>query len=96
MKIPGRLTWGDITLKRGITSTMDAWEWRSEVELGNLDEARKNGSIFMLDRNLNQIAQWDFEAGWPSKISGPSLGSDSNEIGIEEITIVHERIERKN
>ncbi len=28
MKIPGRLKWGDITLKRGLTSNMDIWSWR--------------------------------------------------------------------
>ncbi|MBL8121023.1 MAG: phage tail protein, partial [Anaerolineae bacterium] len=33
-KIPGRLKWGDITLKRGITAEMDMWSWRAKVEKG--------------------------------------------------------------
>jgi hypothetical protein len=28
LKIPGRLKWENITLKRGITSSMDIWDWR--------------------------------------------------------------------
>jgi len=93
-KVPGRLKWTDITLKRGITPSMDVWKWRAEVEKGDMKAARKNGSIFMLDRDGQPLGQWDFTNGWPSKVTGPSLKSDSNEYGVEEITIVHEAIER--
>ena len=34
MKIPGRLKWENIVLKRGITSNMDIWAWRKLVEDG--------------------------------------------------------------
>lgn len=93
-KIPGRTKWSDITLKRGITSNMEFYDWRKMVEDGMVDEARSNGTITMLDQAGSPIAEWTFENGWPSKVSGPSLKSDSNEIGVEEITIVHEGIER--
>ncbi len=93
-KIPGRLKWGDITLKRGITSTMDIWDWRKQVEDGDIEGARHNGSIFMFDRSYATVAQWDFERGWPVKVSGPSLKSDSNEFGIEELTLTHEGLRR--
>lgn len=93
-KIPGRLKWGDITLKRGITANMDIWDWRKQVEDGDVANARRNGSIIMFDMELQEVARWNFEAGWPSKITGPAPKSDSNEVGIEELTIVHEYIER--
>lgn len=93
-KIPGRLKWGDITLKRGITAQMDIWQWRKKVEDGLVDTARTNGSIIMLDQELTPVAQWDFENAWPSKVSGPQVQSDSNNYGVEELTIVHEYIVR--
>lgn len=93
-KIPGRLKWGDITFKRGITASMDIWKWRRMVEEGKVDEARTNGSIIMLDQELTPVARWDFENAWPSKISGPQLQSDSTNYGVEELTIVHEYINR--
>ena len=93
-KIPGRLKWGDITLKRGITAQMDIWTWRKQVEDGLVDAARTNGSIIMLDQELTPVAQWDFENAWPSKVSGPQVQSDSNNYGVEELTIVHEYIVR--
>ena len=93
-KIPGRLKWGDVTLKRGITGSMDFWEWRKMVEDGKVTNARKNGSIIMYDQEGEEVARWNFERGWPSKISGPSVKTDSNEIVVEEMTIVHEYIKR--
>jgi phage tail-like protein len=94
LRIPGRLKWGDITLKRGITSNMDLWDWRQKVEDGKVKDARKNGSVVMFDRELKEAARWNFVNAWPSKISGPSPKADSNEIGVEELTLVHEHISR--
>ncbi len=96
LKIPGHQKWGDITLKRGITPNMQLWDWRRVVEQGQVDAARVNGSITMMDSQYNPVAVWEFVKAWPSKISGPSLKVDSNELGVEEITIVHEGIERKS
>ncbi|MBN1284762.1 MAG: phage tail protein [Anaerolineae bacterium] len=94
MKVPGRLTWTEVTLKRGITDNRDVWDWRKEVEDGSVASARANGSIMMYDQTGTLVAQWDFINGWPSKVSGPGISSENSEIAIEEITIVHEGITR--
>lgn len=94
MKVPGRLKWEDITLKRGITSNMDIWDWRKQVEDGNVNSARRDGSIVMFDHNLKPVARWNFERAWPVKCTGPQPKSDSNEISVEELTVTHEYIER--
>ncbi len=93
-KIPGRLKWTDITLKRGITDSKDVWIWRDQVIQGKIDDARKNVSIIMMNRKDDPVARWDMTNAWPSKVTGPGLKSDSNEIGIEEMVIVHEGIIR--
>lgn len=89
-KIPGRMKWQDVTLKRGITADVNLWNWRKLVEEGNMGSARANCSIIMLDRDYTEVARWDFLNAWPSKVTGPSVKSDSNEFGVEEMTIVHE------
>ena len=48
----------------------------------------------MNDQEGNPVAAWDFQKAWPSKLTGPAVKSDSNEIGIEELVIVHEYIVR--
>lgn len=93
-KIPGRLTWGDITLKRGITDNMDFWNWRNLVQTGQIASARTNGTITMYDQTGSPIASWTVTNAWPSKISGPDLGSEDNNIGMEEVVIVYESFER--
>jgi len=93
-KIPGRLKWENVTLKRGITDAMDIWDWRKLVEDGKMGDARTNCSIIMMDRNYEDVARWDFVNAWPSKVSGPSVKSDSNEFGVEEVTLIHEGMVR--
>lgn len=95
-KIPGRLKWQDISLKRGITSNMQIWSWRDDALKGDMKTARKNCTITMLDRNYTPVAVWHFMNAWPSKVAGPSLKADSNEFGVEEVTIVHEGMHRES
>jgi len=89
-KIPGRLKFTDVTLKRGITALKDIWDWRKMVEDGNIVGARKHATITMYDQALSAIARWNLENAWPTKVSGPSLQSDSNAFGVEEVSITFE------
>jgi phage tail-like protein len=94
MKIPGRLKWENITLKRGITDNMDIWSWREEIVQGKVDGARRNGSVIMFDQQLSEVARWNFENAWPVKVSGPTVKADSNEFGVEELVLTHEGLYR--
>jgi len=94
LKVPGRLKWENIVLKRGITSSMDLWKWRKCIEDGDVDGNRHDGSITMYNQNLDPVAIWNFFKAWPSKVTGPQPKADSNEIGIEELTLAHEYIKR--
>jgi phage tail-like protein len=93
-KVPGRLKWENITLKRGITSSMDIWDWRKEVEDGKVDDNRRDGSVTMFNQNGDPVASWEFKNAWPSKVTGPQPKADSTELGIEELTLSHEYIKR--
>ena len=94
-KIPGRLKWTDVTLKRGVTSNVELWEWRQIVLEGTMDDARKNATITMFDRSYTPVARWHFSNAWPSKLTGPTFKADDNGIGVEEVTIVHEGMYRE-
>lgn len=93
-KVPGRLKWNNITLKRGITDAMDMWRWRKLVEQGKIDDARKNGTITMYNQQGDAVAKWNFTNAWPSKLSGPSANAGNNEVAIEELELTHEGYER--
>ena len=92
--IPGRMKYGRITLKRGMTNDMSMWKWRKEVEDGNIESARTNGSIIMHDQTGAAVAEFNFENAWPLKVSNPGGNANSNDIVIEEAEIICERIWR--
>lgn len=94
-KIPGRLKFTDVTLKRGVTALKDLWDWRKMVEDGNIAGARKNATITMFDQSLKPVAKWNLENAWPVKVSGPSMQSDGNAFGVEEMTITFEYMVRE-
>ncbi len=89
-KQPGRLKWDNITLKRGMTTDMKIWNWRKQIQDGLVDSARRSGSIVVYDQQNKPKAKWHFDGAWPSKLSGPALNAQNNEIAVEELVIVHE------
>ena len=89
-KIPGRLKWNNITLKRGVTDAMDMWTWRALVEQGKVKDARKNGTITMYDTAGEAVAKWDLVNVWPCKLNGPTTNANNNELAIEELELAHE------
>jgi phage tail-like protein len=93
-QIPGRLTWTPITLKRGVTSSIDIWEWRQQVVDGDIEGARTNCSIVAYSQDNEEIARWNLENAWPSKVIGPEMDSGSTTYMMEDVTIVHEGVIR--
>lgn len=89
-KIPGRLKFLDVTLKRGITGNLDAWAWRAMVENGDVKGARKNVTITMFDQTLSPVAEWTLDNAWPSRIVAPGVTSASGSFAVEELTLVNE------
>lgn len=91
-KLPGLNTFSNITLKWGITTDPEFWEWREKAAEGRVE--RKNGSIILLDDAGAETMRWNFVDGWPTKWTGPTLNATGNEVAIETVEIVHEGISR--
>lgn len=92
-KIPGRLKWSDITLKRPATTDLAVWRWRQLVIEDNVESARSNGDVVALNRQGEQVARWHFENGWPSVVEAYE---DARGLLVEVLKIVHEGIQRTN
>lgn len=93
-KTPGRATAGEVTIKRGVTTNMDAWAWRKEIENGMVADARTNGTITALSQDLTPVAEWTFERAWPSNITVSSPDAGSSDPVTEELTIQFEALDR--
>jgi phage tail-like protein len=93
-KVPGAMKWADITLERRVDSSRALWEWRKQVIEGDVDAARKSGSIVIKDSMANEVARWNFESGWPSKWTGADLDAGANDVATEKLVITHEGLFR--
>ena len=92
--VPGRVKWGEITLKQGIATDLALWKWREMVILGRLDMARAAATVTMYDRNRKPVMTWTLRNAWPSKISGPRLGGRAGQFAVDELVLQHEGMAR--
>ena len=93
-KIPGLIKYGNLSLKWGITDSLELYEWRKLVEQGKMSEARRNIAVVLLDDEANPRSRWEFSAAWPSKYDAPDLSASGSEIAVENLEIAHEGMTR--
>ena len=93
-KLPGLVKYGNVTLKWGITDSMELYNWRKLVEQGKMKDARRNMAIILMDEVGNPAARWEFSEAWPSKYDAPDLNAKGTDIAIETLEIVHEGMRR--
>ncbi|WP_458210368.1 phage tail protein [Haladaptatus sp. NG-SE-30] len=85
----------NLTLQWGTTeSSMEFFEWRKQVEQGNVDEARRNIAVVVQDEEGVAGPRWEFRNAWPINYDAPDLNATANEVAIESVEIVHEGMER--
>ena len=89
-KIPGLKKFTNITLKRGITGSMNFFNWIVEALNGKV--RRTSGAIVMLDENRQEVMRWNFERCWPTKYTGPTLSAGKNEIAMETLVLAVESL----
>ena len=91
-KIPGKVTYPDMVLKWGVTTSRDLYNWHLAIINGQLQ--RKNGAVILQAADGTDVVRWNFFNAWPSKWDGPTLNAMSNEVAIESLTITCEKQEQ--
>jgi len=90
-KIPGLIKYGNISLKWGITDSMDMYNWYKEAILeSKFNDARKDISILLLNETGEEVNRWNFVNCWPTKYNAPDTNATESQIAIEEMEIVNE------
>jgi phage tail-like protein len=93
-KVPGRLTWPNIVMRRGVTASDNllAWLMRSSGD-GYEGAGRKleqtTAAITLVDEHATRVQGWSFTGAFPVRWQGPSLAAGSNEPAVEELEIAH-------
>ena len=90
-KLPGRVRYPNVTLTRGITTSLDLWNWWLTVAEGRVE--RRNVAIVLLDDSGTPALRWLLHRAWIAKIEGPSLHARGNEVAIASVELAHEGLE---
>jgi phage tail-like protein len=90
LKFPSRVTWSNLTLKKGVGVGTALWDWHFGFVEGK--GKRRDGIIMLLNEQRTPNNVWFFRRGLPIKYSGPALNAVQNNVAIESIEIAHEGI----
>ena len=83
---------GNVTLKRGITDSMDIYNWHKDIVAGKIH--RETVAIVAIDEAGADKARFEIAAAWPSKYDPMDLNAKGNDVAIETLELVNEGVQR--
>jgi phage tail-like protein len=90
-KLPGRVTYPNVTLRRGLTTSRELWDWWQTVRDGTLQ--RRTVLIVLLNDAREPVLRWRLREAWIVRIEYSELEASKNEIAIETIELAHEGLD---
>lgn len=90
-KLPGRVRYPNVTLRRGLTASRDLWEWWKTVRDGALE--RRTVVITLLNDAGEPLLRWRLREAWIATFVAPDLNAEGNDVAIETIELTHEGLE---
>ncbi|SDW50932.1 conserved hypothetical phage tail region protein [Albimonas donghaensis] len=90
--LAGPVSYGNLTLKRGMTEGLDLWRWFREVNARR--DLRASGEIAVLsaDRETETL-RFALTGCLPLKLKAPPLNATDGTIAIEEMQIAYETLD---
>jgi phage tail-like protein len=87
-RMPGRCKVGNLTLKRGMTTSNDFLQWSVKVAQGTIE--KKHVSVVLYNVDGTESMRWNFDNAYPVKWSGPQFKADDTAVAVETIELAHE------
>jgi phage tail-like protein len=91
-KLPGLTKYGNITLKRGVTDSLDLFAWHKDIIDGKI--RRETVAIVVIDEAGDDKARFEITEAWPMKYDPMDLNAKGNDVSIETLELVNEGIVR--
>ncbi|CAB5669338.1 conserved hypothetical phage tail region protein [Delftia tsuruhatensis] len=94
--LSGLSTYGRLTLKKGLTDSMDLYNWHQLVaQKGSTTSgAQKNISLILMDAEGNDKVRWNVINAWPTKYEASGLNAASTEVMVETFEVVLDYMQR--
>jgi len=93
-KLPGLHKFANVTLKRGITTSLELYNWHKEILQGQTAQARRQVAIIIADESGADQVRFVVSEAWPAKYDVSDLNGKGNEVFIELLELANEGIER--
>ncbi|MEO5576684.1 MAG: phage tail protein [Gaiellaceae bacterium] len=90
-KLPGRVSYPNVILRRGLAGGLELFDWWKAVRDGSPD--RRNVTITLLDEQRTPVQRWRLRNAWPAKVDSSPLNALGNEVLIETLELAHEGFE---
>jgi phage tail-like protein len=94
--LPGQVSYGQLTLKRGMTANLDMWKWFVAAAGGLNPGQTKNkrgllalGQVTMFDNGGRPKLRFTLTGCLPVKIKGAALNAKDGQVAIEEAQIAY-------
>lgn len=93
-RLPGRMKWPNIVLKRGVTDSDGLFEWFAKSSGDGFSAAgnrlkRRDGEIVLVDAATLELRRWVFTEAFPVRWTGPTFAASSSDVASEELEIAH-------
>ena len=100
-KLPGRMSWPNLVLKRGITQNDSLLTWLNkssgEQFAANSNKlTRGTAAITLIGAGGARLRSWNFDGAYPVKWRGPTFSVNAEDIAVEELEIAHHGFRASN
>jgi phage tail-like protein len=93
--LAGGISYGQLTLKRGMTSSFDLWNWFEKMVTTGQSGYRTSATIVMRASDQSDQAVFQLTGCLPVKLKAPALNAKEGLVAIEEIQIAYESLTLK-
>lgn len=93
-KLPGRFTFPNVTLRRGLTEDNGLIAWIDECTAGGFEKKgkklkRTTVAIVLLSSNGKRLRTWTLQEAFPVSWKGPDFSIQNDDFLVEEVEIAH-------
>jgi len=92
-RLSGAVSYGQLTLKRGMTANFDLWDWFGAVVID--PSIRANAEVVVLAPNGDERARFVLDRCVPVKLKAPTLNAKDGGVAIEELQLAYESLAHK-
>lgn len=94
IRFTGPVSYGQLTLRRGITNSFDLWNWFDAMVMNVRLRAQAEVVIFAGD-GQTRLTSFVLTNCIPTKLKAPTLNAADGKVAIEELQLAYESLKRK-